>query len=229
MRMLILLCALIAIPAQAAERHFAVTSFARVRVDGPFMVEIKAGPPRAIAQGDVAAINGVSISVEGDILIVRRGEPGAPRTAAPRRLPLIRLSTLVLHGANVNAGGVLQIDAMRGERIDLSVNGSGSLSVARVEADLAITTVTGAGAITLSGKVARARFLVSGPGSVAADQLIADALFVRSDGSGDVAVAARYTADIITTGVGNVRVAGRPKCKVQSRGGGVVVCTPVTK
>lgn len=237
MRMLLLLGALIALPivsAQAAERRYAVTNFERVRVDGPFRVEIKTGgPPRATAEGEQTALGGVSIIVEGDILIVRRGEPGAATPTTPRasstRLPMITLSTPVLRAANVNAGGTVRIDAMRGSRIDLSVNGSGSLSVARIDAELAITTITGAGAITLAGKASSARFLVSGPGSVAADGLIADALFVRSDGSGEVAVAARYTADITTTGVGSVRVAGHPRCTVRSTGGGAVSCMPIVR
>ncbi|MEI9850479.1 MAG: DUF2807 domain-containing protein [Sphingomonas sp.] len=61
----------------ADERVFMVTGFDRVRVDGPFDVEIRAGlSPRASATGDTRALARLSVRVEGGTLIVGTGSRG---------------------------------------------------------------------------------------------------------------------------------------------------------
>lgn len=136
------------------------------------------------------------------------------------------LGTPVLRAANVNAGGRLAVNRMVAQRVDLAVNGSGTLDVATVSADTMVASITGAGVMTLAGKVGRARYLITGPGSYAASGLIANDLFVSADGTGEVRVAARYTADIVANGLGNVTVSGSPACRVKAVGGGAVICTP---
>jgi len=225
-------CALAALappaPAYAAERRYSVTSFDRIRIDGPFEVRVQTGrPPSAQAEGDAAALDALTLTVEGQTLIVRRkqGASGA-RDPAPLRLLSITLGTPVLRGVNLNAGGRLSVDRMVAQRIDLSINGAGLLGVAAIDADQLNATVTGAGTMTLAGKAGRARYLITGPGSYEATGLIANDLFVTAAGTGDVRVAARYTADIVSSGLGGVTVAGTPACRVRATGGGAVVCTP---
>lgn len=214
--------------ASADERRYSVTSFDRVRVDGPMDVTIATGiAPGARAEADPAALDGVSLTVEGQTLTVRRRiSASGARDAGPRRPVRIMLGTPVLRGATVNAGGRLVVNRMVAQRIDLAVNGSGTLTVGAIDADQLISSLTGAGSMTLAGKAGRARFLVTGPGSYDATGLIANDLFVSADGTGEVRVAARYTADIVSNGLGNVTVAGTPACRVKATGGGAVVCTP---
>lgn len=223
-----LLLAVTAATAPAAERRYSVTSFDRIRVDGPLDVTIATGTaPSALADADAAALDGITLAVEGQTLTVRRRTSlSGARDAGPRRPVRITLGTPLLRGATVNAGGRLVVDRMVAQRVDLAVNGSGTLSVAKVDADQLIGTITGAGMMTLSGKAGRARYLVTGPGSYDATALVANDVFVSADGTGDVRVAARYTADIIANGLGNVTVTGSPACRVKATGGGAVVCTP---
>ncbi|WP_374135766.1 head GIN domain-containing protein [Sphingomonas sp.] len=214
--------------APGPERRYSVTSFDRIRVDGPIDVEVRTGTaPMAMATGDAAALDGLLLKVDGQTLTVRRriALSGA-RDAGPRRPVIVTLGTPVLRGVAVNAGGRVTADRMVAQRIDLAVNGSGTLSVAGVAADNLVATITGAGTMTLAGKAGRARYLITGPGSYAASALIANDLFVSTDGPGEVAVAARYTADIVANGLGSVTVAGSPACRVKATGGGAVVCTP---
>lgn len=213
--------------ADAAERRYSVTSFDRIRIDGPFEVRVQTGrPPSAQADGEAAALDGLTLTVEGQTLIVRRQQaPSGTRDPIPRLLT-ITLGTPVLRGVNVNAGGRLAVDRMVAQRIDLSINGAGTLGVTRIDADQLNATVTGAGTMTLAGKAGRARYLITGPGGYEATQMIANDLFVTAAGPGDVRVAARYTADIVSSGLGTVTVAGTPACRVRSTGGGAVVCTP---
>ena len=65
------------VPASAAERNFTVTGFDRIRIDGPYRVRLTTGvAPFAKASGSAAALNGVSIEVQGKTLIVRKNPSG---------------------------------------------------------------------------------------------------------------------------------------------------------
>ena len=74
MRNLLILAAAtmpLAAPAIAAERHYSVTSFDRIRIDGGYRVTLATGvAPFATASGNQAALDGVTIDVQGRTLIV---------------------------------------------------------------------------------------------------------------------------------------------------------------
>src|SRR5690348_15394711 len=60
-------------PAAAATRNFGVTSFEKIRIEGPFDVSLKTGvAPFARASGSPAAIDRVAIDVQGTTLVVHR-------------------------------------------------------------------------------------------------------------------------------------------------------------
>ena len=69
---------LVAAPAMAATRSYSVTSFDRIRVDGPYQLMLKTNvAPFARAAGSQQALDAVSIRVEGRTLIVRADEGGS--------------------------------------------------------------------------------------------------------------------------------------------------------
>jgi hypothetical protein len=75
---LVAAAAALSAPALAADRNYSVTSFDRIRVDGPYRVVLTTGvAPFARASGPAAAIDSVSIEVQGRTLIVRRNRAGA--------------------------------------------------------------------------------------------------------------------------------------------------------
>ena len=60
---------LLASPAAAATRNFGISSFDRIRVDGPFKVNLTTGvAPFATASGSTTAIDHVAVDVEGRTL-----------------------------------------------------------------------------------------------------------------------------------------------------------------
>jgi len=213
--------------AQAAEHRYAFGSYDRVRIEGPFEVDITTGvPPGALATGDARMIDGLDISVQGATLIVRMGHQGwgeTPVGAAAVR-PVIRLTTPALSAAFVNGGARVMIRGMKAQRIDLSVNGSGTISVTAADTDQLFATIVGAGTMTLTGRTARARLVTNGAGNVDAAGLSVNDLSILQDGSGETRAAARYTAQVNSTGLGHVVVTGRPKCLVHATAGGPVEC-----
>jgi hypothetical protein len=228
----VLPAALVAFPALAADRTYTVGSFERIRIDGPFRVDLTVGKsPGATAQGDTRNTDRVNIRVEGDTLIVSANsnawqeQADAARSTRSPAATIIRASTPRLRGAVVYGGGQLSISGpVRAQRVDLSVRGTGSLSATGIVADQLIASVTGPGTLTLGGKAAKARLSGDGPARILAEGLVTDDLSVRTDGNGETIARARITANINAAGVGAVTVYGKPTCVVNKNVQGPVSC-----
>lgn len=228
MKTIILALALLAAPAPvaAATRTYSVTDFDRIRVDGPYAVTLVTGrSPGGDATGSPAAIDAVSVEVQGRTLVVRRssqswgGYPGRP--AGP---VAIRLSTHGLRAAALNGAGALAIDRIRSGSVDLSVSGSGSLVVGALEADRLNVALMGAGTIEVSGKAAIAQVGVRGTARFVGGKLIARDARLTAEGPGDIEITATATATVRSDGTGSIVVLGRPACTVKATGSGSVVC-----
>jgi hypothetical protein len=224
----VLLALLIAAPAQAAERNLVVTSFDRLRVDGPFDVRLATRrPPSAKVDGTIRASDTVTVRVEGTTLIVSTGPKGwqeVPAIGKPSA-PIVYLGTLTLRSATVIGGGHLRIDgSLRGQRIDLQVTGSGGMIVDALDADQLNATVLGPGTMTLGGRGARVRLIGSGSGRIDASALRGDDVTLRLEGPGEIQASARYTADAISTGIGAITIYGKPACRVKAAAGGPISC-----
>jgi hypothetical protein len=215
---------LIASPAAADEKTFMISGFDRVRVEGPFTVRVTTGTsPKARTVGDARALDGVTVRVSGRTLVVTAsvnawgGYPGGKRET-----PTVEITAASLRSASVVGGGSLTIDRMTGQRIDLSLAGAGSLSVGKIDADRLSGIMIGTGALTVGGTALDARFEVNGAGTLDAGKLVASALIVNAQGSGDGQFAARNTAEIVASGQGSITVTGDPTCTV--RGSAPVTC-----
>ena len=218
----------VAAPAAAEDRSFAIGSFDRVRVDGPFRVIVTVGAsPAGTASGDPRTIANLDVRVDGTTLTVRAGTSGWGEQggAGREQAPVVRVATPALRGivtigaAQVSVGG-----AWRGQRLDVSLTGSGSLAAPTIDADQLFATVLGSGTMTLGGRAARARLTTSGTASIAATPLVVNDLAVRLDGNGAIDAQARYTATVTATGLGAVTVYGKPACTVSAGAGGPVSC-----
>lgn len=207
--------------APAPERSFMVGSFERLRVDGPFEVEVVTGPPRAVASGEKGALDQVAVQVHGDTVVVSRGALSDANMSGA--LPRIRLSAPTLRGVTLNGGARVRVAALRGGRVDVILVGAGSLDVAAIKADDLNASLTGTGAMTLSGNTARATLRNSGAGSIEAAALTAGDARLSSDSSGNIRLNVRYTAQASAMGSGGITITGKPECTL--RGPGPMQCS----
>lgn len=212
------LLALLSAPA-AAQRTVGVGSFERVRVDGAFDVRIAAGPPRAVIEGDRRSSESVDLSVNGTTLTLRRRSDA--RSAV--RVTVV-LTTPALRAVTVTGSADVQVTGIKGDRVDLSVAGTGRIAVDAMEAEQAQAAIVGESRIMLSGRARLLRLSNNGSGAIDARAISADELLVRLDGPGEVLASARYTASVYSTGQGRVAVAGKPKCSVRAPAGANVSC-----
>lgn len=216
-----------ATPTLAAERVWNIGSFDRVRVDGPFEVRVATGAsPRARASApDPALLERLRLSNEGGTLSLRLDRGTGDRAArGSDAAPVFTLSTVSLRGVTLLSGAKVVVTRMAAERVDLGVTGTGSLSVNEVTAQQVNATVIGSGAMRLAGRASKARLLTNGPGSIDSGDLSVGDLFVSMDGAGETRAAARYSAEITSSGMGRIDVSGNPKCVVRAAAGGPVTC-----
>ena len=210
--------------ANAAERSFTVTGFDRIRIDGPYKVRLSTGvAPFAKASGSAAALSGVSIEVQGKTLIVRKnpsgwgGYPGA----APGPID-ISLGTHELSTAWLNGAGDLAIDKAKGHSFDLSVQGAGSIAIARLTVDRLRAGISGSGSAVIGGSAAEVKAIVRGTSTFDGSALTAKDVTVGAEGNAVVRLTATNTAKVDALGIATVEFSGRPACTLRAVGSAVV-------
>ena len=224
-----LLAALLAsssLPAAAATRGYSVVGFERIRVEGPYAVTLKVGPPvSATAIGDVRAIDRLRVEVQGRTLLIRTDPSGwgGWQGESPGRVA-VNVTVPVLTGALLSGSGALAIDGAKAMRFDAGVSGSGTLAIGALAADRLTMALVGSGTLAVAGHAAHASATLEGSGGIDAAKLATDDLDLAVTGSGDARFAAARTAKISATGSGNVIVTGAAACTVNSVGSGDVRC-----
>jgi hypothetical protein len=222
MRTFLVFSALVAIaaPANAATRNFGITSFEKVRVDGPFKVTLTTGvAPFAKASGSQAALDRVAIEVRGDTLVVHGnldswgGYPG--KDSGP---VAISLGTHDLSSAWVNGSGVLSIDRVKGLKFGLSVQGSGAGEVGHADVDQLSVTVMGSANARLAGDAAKLTAVIRGISSLDASGLSAKDATLGADGSATIAADVSNSVTVDASGPATVRLSGGPACTLRVSG-----------
>lgn len=226
MRSFLLIAALstAAAPAAAATRNFEITSFTKVRIDGPYKVTLKTGvAPFASASGSPAALDRIAVDVRGDTLVVRTnldswgGYPG--QNVGPVE---INLGTHDLSSAWLNGSGALSIDKVKGLSFDLSVQGSGVGQIGEANIDQLTVTVVGTGSARLAGQAAKMTAFIRGLSNLDAAALSTKDATLGADGAGTILANVSDSATVNATGPATVRLSGAPSCTLRVNGSATV-------
>jgi hypothetical protein len=209
-----------AAPAGAATRNFGITSFTRVRVEGPFNVSLATGvAPFARASGSPAALDRVAIEVRGNTLVVHSnlgswgGYPG--KEAGPVE---ISLGTHDLTSAWINGSGALSINKAKGLAFDLSVAGSALADVEDVAVDQLSVSIVGTASATLAGRASRLNALVRGISRLDAGNLQVKDAAIAAEGSATIGAVVSNAVTIDATGPATIRLGGHPSCTLRAAG-----------
>lgn len=217
--LILLACA--AAPAGAATRNFGVSGFDRIRVEGPFKVRLTTGvAPFAIATGgSAAALDSVSIDVQGRTLVVRgnrsswAGYPGAAKGPVE-----ISIGTHELSAAGLNGSGSLAIDKARGLSFDLSVQGAGSASIDSVTVDQLKISISGTASASVAGTAPKLTAIVRGISSLDASGLAVKDATIGAQGPATVRARVTNSAKVDAQGAATIEIAGNPACTVKAAG-----------
>jgi hypothetical protein len=122
--------------------------------------------------------------------------------------------------------GPVRFDAgnVRGLRIEFSVEGSGTLHAAGLNADALSLALLGSGTLEIAGVARTLSATLQGTGDLAAPGLVAHNATIASTTSGAVALIVNGPATIANNGVGNIRILGRPVCTTSGSAADQVRC-----
>jgi hypothetical protein len=207
-------------PASAATRNFGITSFDKVRVDGPFKVSLKTGvAPFARATGSPQALDRVAIEVRGNTLVVHTnldswgGYPG--KDPGPVE---ISLGTHDLSAAWLNGSGMLSIDRVKGLTFDLSVQGSGAGEIGQANIDQLNVSVVGTASAKLAGQTGKMTAVIRGVSSLDAAALTTKDATLGADGAATIAADVGNSVTVDASGPATVRLSGGPACTLRVSG-----------
>jgi hypothetical protein len=207
-------------PAGAATRNFGITSFDKVRVDGPFKVTLTTGvAPYARATGSSASLDRVAVEVRGDTLVVHNnldswgGYPG--KDSGPVE---ISIGTHDLSAAWLNGSGALSIDKVKGLSFDLSVQGSGAGEIGEANVDQLKVSVVGTASARLAGQAAKMTAVIRGISTLDAGALSTKDATLGADGAATISANVSDSATIDANGPATVRLSGGPACTLRVAG-----------
>ena len=207
-----------------AKRNFSVPSFDRIRVDGPFQVVLKTNvAPYARASGSSAALDGVSVKVEGRTLIVRPNSASWGGYPGEARGPVtIEVGTHDLNTAWLNGAGSLTIDKIRGLSFDLAIQGAGTAKIDQVDIDQMKIGISGAASARLSGRAARLTAVIRGASALDGEALQVKDATIGGEGPAIIKLAVSETAKVNALGLAAVTFTGNPACTVKAQGSATV-------
>jgi hypothetical protein len=210
----------VAAPAAAANRNFGVTSFTKVRVEGPFTVKLATDvAPFASATGSSEALDRVDVEVNGDTLVVRPSASSSDGYPGSDPGPVeVSLGTHDLTNAWLIGAGTLTIDRVRGLSFALSVQGPGRGVIGAVASDQMSVSVVGSGSARLTGRTKKLTALARGIASVDAADLVASDAVIGAEGTSTIDANIADTATVDTSGPATIRLTGRPSCTLKVAG-----------
>lgn len=217
----ILIALALAAPASAATRNFGITSFERIRVDGPYRVQLKTGvAPYATATGSQSALDRVAIDVIGNTLIVHNnvsawGESSDTSDSGPVE---IRIGTHDLTAATLNGAGLLQIDRVKALTFNGAAQGSGQLGVGQADVDQLSMVVIGTASAIASGHAGTLKLAVRGASSFDGSGLTAKDATIGADGAATIKAIVTDSATIDGSGPATITLGGKPACTARMSG-----------
>ncbi|RST29626.1 hypothetical protein HMF7854_01375 [Sphingomonas ginkgonis] len=222
--LVVLAATLAAAPAAAAVRSFTVTGFDRVRIDGPYRVSLVTGvSPFARASGNSAALDGVTVEVQGTTLYVRPNPSAYGGYPGEYRGPVeISVGTHDLGQLWINGSGSADVQRVGGLKFNLSVQGSGSASIAAADVDQLVVGIAGTASARMGGKARSANIYVRGTSSFDGRGLATTDSRVVAEGPATVALQVVNSAKVNALGASVVSLSGHPACELHVEGSATV-------
>jgi hypothetical protein len=129
---------------------------------------------------------------------------------------------------HVNGSGEIYVQqAIRGQRLDLDVNGSGNIDVPAFYGDAWHASVNGSGDIDMRGGFSKDAYLdVNGSGDIKALRHVGTKVFAEISGSGEIGIGAQDELEAKISGSGKILYRGNPRTKINISGSGRVSQEP---
>jgi hypothetical protein len=213
----------LAAPADAATRNFGITDFTRIRVAGPYRVQLVTGvAPFARASGSQSALDRVAIEVRGDTLVVQPNASWGGYSGSDIGPIEVAVGTHDLNRASVVGSGAVAIDRVKGLSFALTVQGSGAGQIGDVAVDQMNISLEGTASARVAGKTGKLVALVRGVSALDAAALSTPSADIDADGTATIDAEVTDTARVNGWGPATVRLTGNPSCTLKVSGAATV-------
>lgn len=222
------LLALASLPAAAASnasRNYGVNGFERIRIDGPYEVRVHTGvaPYAKASAKNLAALDALSVKVDGKTLIIRRNSSSwGGYEGQSTGLVVIDVGTHDLSTVWQNGSGSVVIDKAKGLMFDLFVQGAGMARVDQMEVDQLRLNIDGASTTRLSGKALKVNANARGSVNLDASGLAVKDAIVTAEGPSLVRMQVSDTAKVNAYGIASVDLGGGAACTIKAPGSATV-------
>ncbi len=210
----------------AAPQTYEVESFEEISTVGPQDIVITRGDAYQVrSEGSPEALGLLEVVVDDGELIIRpKGDYGLGfdwdrLSSAKFHVTMPRLQQLSVAGS-----GNVTVDRVEGDDFSANIAGSATLAIAALAVDEANFRIGGSGNVVAAGTAREANVSIGGSGEVQADKLSVETAEVSIAGSGDVALTVQEEADISIMGSGDADISGPARCSVSRMGSGNVRC-----
>ena len=206
---------------KTASEARAVAAFSAIALNGSMALKLKQGSPTSVmVRGDANLLPLLETVVEGNQSLQLRWKRG---TSVRAQSPTIVEVTAPQVQAVASAGsGDIEIDAMKTQRLSLSIKGSGDVRASGLSTEDLAISLAGSGDLKLAGQTMRMAIDISGSGDVDAHDMRSDEVTVGIAGSGDVSVHAERKLVVSIAGSGDVVYSGDPSVQRSVAGSGSV-------
>ena len=177
-------------PASAADQARTVAPFTSISVQGPISVTVDAGKAQQllVLRGSDAFISELTTEVVNGELRLRMRDKKVKNIRGDHNV-VIAMSQL--RAFNAEGAGETRLNNVRGERLDVSYRGAGSMAI--------------------NGQVKTFRMSAEGVGEVDTRALVANDVDIQFQGIGDVKVYAKERLDAKIQGMGSLTYYGKPR------------------
>lgn len=192
------------------EKH-QVTTYTKLKVNGPFEVDLVSGEPGTISiEGDENILQLTTIEVAEGILSIstQNEQPVNPSRGNKIRIKVPFKS--MEHIALIGCGSINSGRTLKSENFKATVDGPGTIN-ATIKADNTEVWVLGSGTINISGTSQKFTCRIAGSGTVKANGLEAKNVIASVSGAGEAKVNSTKAITGRIVGSGNIAFSGRPE------------------
>lgn len=206
------------------ERTIEVGQFSGIELGGSMQVTMERGPVQTItvsAQPALLAL--LDTTVKRDVWRIRTSKCwSSDKEFTVHIVTPSLINSIEVHGS----GDVRTSDVFSTDAVELSAEGSGTISADGLNAKKLDLAISGSGAITVRGTCANLNAALSGSGDLNAQDLTANAADLGVSGSGNATITAISTLKADVSGSGTVRYGGKPDLRSSISGSGSVSPLP---
>jgi hypothetical protein len=214
-----------AAPDTASETRPLDARVVRIKIDGVVDLRVRQGSPASLVlSGDPRWIGKMTTLQSGDTVVIGTEMHMGRRNGVRADVVLPNLREV-----SSESVGMTEITGFKGEELELSLNGAGSMNVnadfriisaslggvgsmklAGMNSERITLDLQGAGYVTLAGRSKSLKAELGGLGGLDAQAFAADSVTLELSGLGNATVTAHQSANLNLSGMGSVTVYGKP-------------------